>query len=430
MIHAERAIVAFATLALAAVGCGSCKRASNANEPVDAQAPSREELLPDVPFAPPPPWKLEKLPGAGDAALPRGCKFVLPVGMVRAPTAGLRFAAAHGAPRALAFATSGPDAEGGAPGGPVRGIVDLAFDAKPRAARDVPWWTPNEPPPLAAADGQWLALVDRTIEGSLSRVVLWREGAPPEELGRGDQLASVDLRCADRVCAALTTRVSRVAATGASLFVGAPELPASRWRRHDLGGADAGVDSRPATIAGLHGETVDVAMLDRDGVAIVRVTKDRVIEGPHLRGHYGVLDVATLAAADDTGSIVAFAASHAGPVDADGCGGDGARVAIERTGREPAIVKTGAPPLSAFLRPVGDGAIFAWIAPVNCRNTERPIVHAMLLDGTGAPVSSDTAVDDASGFALETHGDEVELFLRTPAGIKWIRGVCGEGADR
>jgi hypothetical protein len=414
-------VVAFA---VSAGGCSSCHRAPTSTEPLDAGTVA---LLPTVAFQPPAPWKVEKLPGAGDVALPAGCKFVLPVGMVRAPTDGLTFAAAHGAPAAFAFAASEPDPEASAATEVARGIVDVAFDAKPRLARDVPWWSPVAPPPLAAAGGRWLALVDRTVADPLSRVVLWREGSAPETLGEGDKLASIDFRCVDRVSADLTTRLSRVAAPGASVFVGAPDQPAAEWRRYDVGALDAGTDVRPATIAGIHGDAVDVALLDRDGVGVFRVSKDGVVPGPHLRGHYGVLDVATLAAKGADGGIVALAASHSDPVDENGCSGVGGRVTIERTGHDPAIVRTGAPPLSAFLRPLSDGAIFAWIAPVSCRNKSRPIVHAMLLDATGAPISSDTAVDDASGFAVETRGDAVEMFLRTHDGIKWIRGVCGKG---
>ena len=397
---------AAAWLALSLAACvGGCRA---------RRAPSGEHAAP-APPAPavddgarlPAPWRLERLAGAGDFALPPGCALVPPVARAALPTDGLRFVAAAGAPAELLVARDGEP--------PEHGLVTLAL-ASPAPSRRAPWPAVA----YAAAAGRWRALSDAPADPPNHRLTLWREEGDVSTLGEGDHATAVDLRCTATRCAALATRIGQVARPGATLFAGSAAAPPSTWQRVDLDGPAGASDTHPLAVAALDDTTADVALAAGDAVVWLRVSGTHVEPVASLPVHAGVLDVTRLG-----GSGLALVASHEAPVDAQGCAKGGAAILLERPGMPPERVPTSAPPSSAFARPLASGALLAWIAPVDCRHHDRPIVHALRLDERGVPATSDVAVGDASGFTIETRGDDVELALRTPSGVAWVRARCG-----
>lgn len=338
--------------------------------------------------------------------------------MLRAHVAGhqVRLVAVDGASDeiALGYLT----APGGGASVFAHGIVKVMTEVPPR---DIPWFDSGPPPVFAAYEGHWLTLMDVDGEQQLRQVVLARENMSFERLAVGDQSRAVDLTCHGGLCAALTTRIARVATPGASLFSGAPETPASTWSRVDFASEEQG--AQPHAILALDAASgkARVSMTTPTRAVLYSVRRGATIREADLPVHHGILD----AAVTERSFLVA---SLGRPIDDKGCSEGGGAIAIESTAGEGQLIPTFAPPRNGFLRRLGDGAVFAWIAPVNCLNVERWIAHMVLLDGAGRPTGSPVAVGDATGFNLVTRGDELQLVISTPSdGIAWFRATCAVG---
>ena len=87
-------------------------------------------------------------------------------------------------------------------------------------------------------------------------------------------------------------------------------------------------------------------------------------------------------------------------------------------------MRTPAPPESVIARPLGQGALLAWIAPVSCSLLTRRVVYLVLLAPGGAPRSSPMAVSDAIGFSLSTAGQRLNLWLFDGQRLSLIDATC------
>ncbi|MBI5533338.1 MAG: hypothetical protein HY898_11515 [Deltaproteobacteria bacterium] len=401
------ALVASVAVLGAIASCSSCKRAQRTSAAPDL-------VLPVHPTPVPPSAQFSPARDVSTLAFPRGCTLVPPVLRARVEGEKVRFALSAGAPRDVAVAwMSRPD--GGAPLF-VHGILRVDGQS---AGRDLTWFETGGTPIFAAAEGRWSALVDAPGDSSLRQVILAREGAADERLAAGDQLRAVDLSCAGKVCAALTTRAGAVAGPGATLFVGAADAPANAWARTDIAADQQG--AHPIAIAGVDPATgeVSVVISAAQKAALFRVRAGSIRQDGSLDSHHGVMD-ATL-----VGGHLA-AASLGNTVDERGCSPEGVgKVVVQVTGSAESVMDTPAAPRSAMMRPLSKGALLAWLSPVNCLHPDRWIVYAVLLDEAGRPVGGPMAVSDASGFSLATHDDEATLMLDTPEGITRIAMRCG-----
>lgn len=323
------------------------------------------------------------------------------------------FAAADGELRSLAVAAV--PASGTIP--PARGIVDTTQDDAGLAVRDFPWLEVHSPPVLAASRGRWLALIPQADSFSPTvRLWLWRESTPVAALAEGDRLTAIDARCEGDSCGLLTSRVGAVATGGASLWTGAWSDPVDRWTRTDLAGGIVPADARGVSIPRFAGpRDLTVAFDSAAGVVFARVGPSAVEAAGKVGKDDGLLDVAMTA-------TTPIALSMRGRADAEGCA-PSAAIVVRAPDREPIVLPLTALPLAGYARAVGAGLLVAWLQPVDCK-TDRRVVNAIAFDGSGVPAGSMVSVADADGFAMAGSGENVRMWLRSPAGVTQLEARC------
>jgi hypothetical protein len=395
-------------LALAAAcapGCRGCRDA----EPKSEAGGDKPAALP---FARAEPLRFEPLSTARGFGLPAGCRLELPIRSATLPAGMVRFVAAESTLGELAVATADGD------GGDVRSAW---LTLSPPRADPLPWTRLDEPPALARAEHGVVAARETQPEGALASALLWRGTNDELELVQGDQLSVSDLACDGPSCALLTSLARRASTPGATLSVGRARDAQSLWKRFDVE-ADPGVAWKPFAIVDFDGRarTAWLALVAKKQIGFWHWAGGRTEPRGTLPAPHGVYDVVFAAAP----LVVAPAA----PPDAP-CGRDDFPIAVTALGSEPFQIQTQAPPDSVIARPIGEGAIVLWVAPVSCRLTSRTVVHAALLGKDGRPTGSVMSVADATGFAVATRGDELSLWLRTSQGIAWMRGTCAAVTD-
>jgi hypothetical protein len=415
-----RRLAALAPIALALIAASGCARCSGSRDAPDAgpvRAPSLPDLLPA-----PRPWSFVRLRVESGLALPTRCRFRAPVARAEVPSL-TRFVAEPRTPGTLVVADA---VDPSAPR--LTGVAALTLDPE-GPTRDpvaLPWFEPAALPRLARAGNRWLAALDRS--GAIgTRVVLWRAGAV-ELLAEGDGLEATDLACAPTTpqaadaappaparCALLTTRLGKVAAPGATVWLGSPEDPASRWRSIEIAPA-AGSDARPLGIAAIDtGEPVTAALFEK-GDVVFHAVEPAPREIARLPAPLGAIDAALV----PKPAVMALASQ----VDDDGCARDGKPgVRFVREGAPPVEFALPAPPTHGVLRRLAHGAIAAWMAPIGCR-MPRKALYALVLDESGAPVGTPIPIGDATEFAVATHGDDVDVWLQDASGVTWARADC------
>jgi hypothetical protein len=99
-------------------------------------------------------------------------------------------------------------------------------------------------------------------------------------------------------------------------------------------------------------------------------------------------------------------------------------LAIQREGLPGVEIPVDAPPLSLFARPLARGAFVVWLVPTHCGDRQRRIAYAALLDEDGGLRSGPMAVAEATGVAVATRGDQVDLWLRREGRAVWLRLRC------
>jgi hypothetical protein len=278
----------------------------------------------------------------------------------------------------------------------------------------LPWFEPGVLPRLARSGARWLAALDHAGAGA-SRVLLWR-GGEVEVVGEGDGFEAADLACTPARCALLTTRASKVAAPGATVWIGSPDEPAAQWKPIEITPASNDSDARPLGVAAIDDARAVAALVEK-GAVVLHAAETPPREIARLPAPHGAID----ALAQPAPMAMAFTSA----VDDDGCARDGKPgIRFVRAGAPPVDFPLPAPPMRGYLRRLAHGAIAVWIAPLGCR-VARKVAYAVLLDEGGAPVGSPISVGDASGFAIATRGDDVDVWLQDATSVTWVRAACG-----
>lgn len=359
------------------------------------------------------------------------------------------------------------EAEGDPPVLTAVGGLSLDPAGESRNPKQLPWLTAGSMPPFArftaesaaeiasdagagqgpdagsadAPSGSWLAALDGSGAGGSSRVLLWRDGTV-EAIGEGDRFDAVDLACDRGRCALLTTRMGKVAAAGAEIWIGSPSLPATSWKcieiipeagessAHPLGLAqiaDPGSTATPGVIA---------ALAEKNACVFFHATEPgNAREIARFQAPYGILDAIA--------APVPVAMTFGTPVDENGCSapipapspdeeaddeppptpaGPGSRIRFERAGAS-ADLHVPSPPLRGSLRRLSQGSLALWIAPLGC-GLSRHVVYGLVLDPTGAPAGSPIPIADAEHFAAASSGDHVDLWLQREQRITWVPMKC------
>lgn len=408
-----RRLVAFpsmlAGLAMA-LGCARCTSQKSGPDAGPAPAPTIPALLPA-----PKPWTFARMRVDAEIALPERCRHRAPV--ARAAVGGLtRFVAEPRTPGTLIVADATAD-------DPPRlaGVAALTLDPE-GVTRDpvrLPWFEPGALPRFSRGGSRWIAAVDQAGTTGAARVLLWR-GDAVETVGEGDNFEAVDLACTSSPpvrCALLTTRPLKVAAPGATVWIGSPDEPAARWKATEIVPASAESDARPLGVAAVDEARVVTAIVEKGDVVLHAAGEPVPREIARLPAPLGAVD----ALAQPAPMVMAYTSK----VDEEGCARDGRPgIRFVRAGAPPVDFPLPGPPSNGVLRRLAHGAIAAWITPLGCR-AARKVVYALLLDESGAPVGSPMAVGDANGFAMATQGDDVDLWLQDETAVKWVRASCG-----
>ena len=347
--------------------------------------------------------------------VPGGCRPRLPVRRAVLPEGDARFLSARGSAEDLVVARGNAESKLVTH----RGIVSLGQGAW----RDVPWRELESPPSMDRSDAGWLAALTAAREGSGAEAIVWREGRGATPTGVvGDQLTVADLACDRAHCAVLTTLARPTIAPGATVLFGRSNEPPSRWRRTDI---EPSPDAawRPSAIVSIDGSNggVVVALESSGEAALWRTDAGGAKRLGRTPAPHGVLEhVAT---------APPVVVTPGRPL--DDCRTDRFPLSIRPTdGGNAFDLDAHAAPLSAIGRPLTDGALLAWVAPVSCRMRDRTVLYAVLLDRGGRPASSVMSVADAEGFALAARGDRVDLWLLQGSAIAWVQADCSASALR
>jgi hypothetical protein len=417
---------------------------------------------------PPKPISFSKLRGRTSVAVPEGCSLRGPIVEARLP-ASSRFVAEPRSLGTLIIADSAGDPP------KLTGVAALTLDpeGEARDPKPLPWIEAGTLPRLARAEGgAWLAAVTRG-DGPSGRVDLWRAGAL-DPVGEGDHFEAADLACGAGRCALLTTRLGKVAAAGAEVWIGAPAEAASALRRITIAPTAGESDAHPVGIAAVDPEGptsgVVAALAEKGTCAFWLADASPTQGGPReiarVPAPYGVLDAVV--------APTPVALTYASPVGENGCvatepresgaegEGDGDEAAeapepgeepraegapraneeppearalaaagsaglrFERAGLPGIEIRTPAPPTSAALRRLARGAIAVWVAPLGC-GLARRVVFAVILDEQGAPASEVMPVADGGRFAVAAQGASVDLWMEREEALTWVPLTCAAG---
>jgi hypothetical protein len=342
-------------------------------------------------------------------------------------------------------------------------VAGLTLDptGESRGAKPLPWLTADAMPPLARFVGEsgtdagadagtdagtesssWLAALEGSGTGASSRVLLWRAGAV-EVIGEGDRFDAVDLDCDRGRCALLTTRMGKVAAAGAEVWIGSPSLPAAAWKRVEIIPESGDSSAHPLGLA----QIADPGSTGTPGV-IAALAEKKACVFFHAGDSEGAREIARFPAPygllDAIAAPAPVAMTFGTPVDENGCtsptpapedevdeeenapptpAGPGSRIRFERAGGS-VDLPVPSPPLRGSLRRLSKGSLAIWIAPLGC-GASRHVVYAVVLDSTGAPAGSPIPIADAEHFAAASSGDDVDLWLQREQRITWIPMRCG-----
>lgn len=375
-------------VAVLLTGCQRCQSPA-AGRDAEPNATSFDLGMPEKVAAP----AFSPLPSPQGYGLPSGCRFEGDVKRARLPEGRTRFAAAREQLDALALAHDSR-----------AGFVEAA------SVQEAPWAVVDSPPLMDRGSRSWLAAWSEPTAAGTRRALLWRGGHRSEALAEGDALELADIACHGEDCVVLGSLVRAAAAPGASWIAGKADAPASTWKRIDL---DLGGDEpwRPLAIA----SPSWAALVSDRHVALFEVGADRAEKRQVLDAPHGAYD-ATFAGEP---LVVAPAERVDRP-----CGAEEFPVVVLSASGKRHEIRTPAPPESVIARPLNQGALVAWVAPVSCQHLERRVVYVTLLGSSGAPASSPMAVADATGFALATRGDELSLWLLSGRDLSWVRARC------
>lgn len=266
-----------------------------------------------------------------------------------------------------------------------------------------------------SAQGAWLAAYTETEEEAPSAVFVFQnKNVTP--LGEGDRFEAVDMSCGKTRCALLATRKGSVLASGASVYVGGADEPASAWKALEIipGAGDA--TARPSVLA-----RVDVSVVATlfEGRELVFVDAEAAPGGRELgrvAAPHGLIDA--------TMTDGPLALVYGAEIDDEGCAREGGKIHIARPGKDPIELRAHAPPSAGALRPLSQGTFAAYLTPLGCGQA-RKVAYAVLLDSAANPISAPMPVADAQSFAVAADGDKVDIWLQQDDTVTWLRATCG-----
>lgn len=399
--------VSFALIAVlgSLPACSLFRKSDSATSSSAAAAESPPEESSAPPGVAPleaPQWRTVE--DASFIGLPEGCVLGRPVRKAALPGGTIRFSAPANASE-LVMAV---DADG-------NGAVDRAgiLDAEGHPSSSIPWLSVDAPPVVArSAPGLFAVRGEETHDGR-RRALLWTPSGKARALVEGDHLDVVDFACDESACAVLTSLASTSASTGATVLVGDPRAPVSAWTRTDL--VEEGEPWAPFSIVEVARGVALVALSGKGTLEVVRVEKgvaSHIGEIPTPLGAYDVLP---------TKGPVALAPSES--ID-DECKKDGFIVRLVGVSGHSSDIDVQVPPETVVARKLDTGFIVGWLSPTRCRIRTRQMVRAFMIGPDGAPRTSTMAVTEADGFAMSTHGAELDLWLATRTELIWAKATC------
>jgi hypothetical protein len=336
--------------------------------------------------------------------LPQGCALGKLVRKTALSSGTVRFVAPPGGSELfMAVDTDGND------------VVERAgiLDAEGRAGAAFPWNALGAPPGLGRQASGFFAVRAEELHNGRRRALLWRPPDRAQVLVEGDHLDVADTSCTGSKCAVLTTLASASAAAGATLLVGDPAQPTSTWRHTDFSGGDSSL--APFSIVSVGGDAVMVALTEKGAIEVFRAEKDQPT-------HVGTIPT-PLGAYDVLAADVPIAVAPGESIDAE-CNKDGFTVKLLGTDGRSFDVDGQVPPETVVARRLDGGFIVGWLSPTRCRVRSKQMVRAFLFRTDGSPATSTMAVTEAEGFAMSTHGSELDLWLARRNELIWAKATC------
>lgn len=476
--------------ALLLSGCGRCSpttTTSNTDQHPPVQPPR------PLPSALPAPKPLAFKPFRGartGIALPSGCSFRGLIAEAELPDL-LRFAAE---PRSLGRIIVA-QAEGNPPKLSAVAAFEQPSSGEPgelKNAAPFPWYTAEDMPIFTRTEEHgFLAANEVPTDETSARVELLR-GGMAETLGEGDHFHAIDITCEKSRCALLTTRMARVAAPGAAVWLGDVSKPLSEWTSIEIDPPGGDISANPIGFAHGSGNLFENVENTKNGgpsdqiatgsntaqnsanlpgafpPPIVLATKSELFFlqiGADAKGEAAKpRELARLPAPHGTLDAVSaplpLAMVYGNPVNESGCIGrpqpppepndqddqdepaeagtapeapeipaptanktKGAAIRFERKDAPPHEFAVPVPPMRGVLRPIEQGVLALWIAPLTC-GSERHVVYGLVLDHKGEPLGTPIPIADAAHFAAASSGNTVDLWLQRESRLTYAPLRC------
>lgn len=287
------------------------------------------------------------------------------------------------------------------------GVLD--GDGRPSAT--FPWTSLSAPPAMVRLPAGFAAVRTADGENGLRTEEIWLPPGRLQRLVEGDRLEVVDAACAASQCAVLSSFAARSAGPGATVMVG--NATEASWKRIDLPGGDD--DWAPFSIAHIDDASVTVALSAHDKIAVWRVANGRPANVATIDTPLGAYDVVL----GQSPIVIAPGES----IDEE-CSKDGFTVKLLGPNGKAVAIDGHVPPETVVVRRLEGGFIVGWLSPTRCRMRSRQTARAFLLGHDGAPKSSTMAITEADGFAISTHGAELDLWLARQGELVWAKGTC------
>ncbi len=383
----------------AGLGQTSCKRCSRAEKPPPKLVP-RDVTLDIVKVPPVSMAGMQRLDAATGIGLPANCRVDLPIRSVPIGSRTLRFSASRSHLSELALLETRDGAL----------VASSIFDFETGKSGPSPWTAADAPPAWDRTARGWVAGLTKPEEGSVHSAVLWRSGGPHRASVHGDQLALMDVACDGNVCGMLSSLARDAHAPGATL-----SWSDDHQAQHVTPPGDAPWEPLAILKLSAQEHTATLALAAPGAVQLWTVTGAGAQPGAQVDAPHGVYDVVQA-----TKPVVIAP----GLAPAAECQAGGFPLRASVVGGATHTIQASGAPHGLFARPLGAGAVVAWIAPAACRLTEQTTVGATLLDAQGAPIGSPMVVAEARGFALATRGDRLALWLLMHQRVVHLTARC------
>ncbi len=401
-MRARPFVFASLAFALAVPACGLFRK-SNGGGSASASASARTpELAASAGVLPlgAPSWS--PVADSSFLGLPQGCSLGRVVRRSALPAGAVRFSApASGSDLIMAIDADANDAVERA------GVLD--GDGRPSAT--FPWTTLSSPPAMVRLPAGFAAVRAADGEGGLRTAEFWLPPGRLQRLVDGDRLDVVDAACAASRCAVLSTFAARSAGPGATVMIG--DVTGTSWKRADIPSADD--DWSPFSIAHIDDASVTVALTADKKIAVWRVANEQAALVATIDTPFGAYDVVL----GQNPIVIAPGES----IDEE-CTKDGFALKLLGPNGKALELDGQVPPETVVVRRLEGGFVVGWLSPTRCRNRSRQTARAFLLGHEGAPKSSTMAIAEADGFAISTHGSDLDLWLARQGELVWAKGTC------